>query len=136
MRHLRFRQIAAVLAVAAAIVLVPARLHAQSADGVFDLEDLTKQPKLAAPSEAAGLIARAYPSALRAAGVGGMVQLAFVVDTAGKVEKNSVEVLVASAPALGQAARSVAERLDFKPGEVNGKAVRARVVLPLTFKAR
>ncbi|MHB0949398.1 MAG: energy transducer TonB [Gemmatimonadaceae bacterium] len=136
MRQFRSRQIAAALAVAATIVLVPARLHAQSAEGIFELDDLTKQPKLAAPAAAAGLIARAYPSALRAAGVGGMVQLAFIVDTAGKVEKNSVEVLVASAPALGQAARSVAERLDFMPGEVNGKAVRARVVLPLTFKAR
>lgn len=120
--------------VALALVLLPAAARAQS-DRILDPQELTKQPKLASPSAAASLIAQAYPTALRNAGVGGVVELEFVVNATGKVEKNSVAVVTASAPALGEAAKNIAERLYFKPGEVNGTPVRARVVLPLTFKA-
>lgn len=134
MRPISSRHLAAAFAVAIALVLAPARLRAQGG-AVVEAQQLTKQPKLAAPAAAAQLIARAYPPALRNAGVGGTVQLEFVVDASGKVEKSSVEVVASTAPALGDAAKTVAERLDFKPGEVNGTPVRAKVLLPLTFKA-
>ncbi|HET9454608.1 MAG TPA: TonB family protein [Gemmatimonadaceae bacterium] len=130
------RTLAAAAFVTLALFLAPARAEAQSSDPIVAPEDLTKGPKLASPAVAASLITRAYPPQLRRAGIGGVVQLELTVDKTGKVEKNSVEVVVAAAPALGDAAKSVAERFEFRPAEVNGTPVRTRVLIPLTFVAR
>lgn len=119
-----------------ALLAAPSRAAAQSSDPVVAPENLTKGPKLASPAAAASLVSRAYPEQLRRAGIGGVVQLEVTVDKTGKVEQNSVEVVVAAAPALGEAAKSVAERLQFRPAEVNGAPVRTRVLIPLTFVAR
>lgn len=130
------RTLAAAVFVTLALALAPARADAQSSDPVVPPENLTKGPKLASPAAAASLVSRAYPPQLRRAGIGGVVQLELTVDKTGKVEKNSVEVVVAAAPVLGEAAKSVAERLEFRPAEVNGAPVRTRVLIPLTFVAQ
>jgi hypothetical protein len=40
----------------------------------------------------------------------------------------------AAAPALGNAAKTVVEKLEFVPGKKDGQAVRARVQLPIQYK--
>ena len=63
-----------------------------------------------------------------------MVDLQFIVDSKGKVDPASVEVVEATQPALGEAAKKVVSRLDFSPGKVNGAGVKTKVVLPIIYK--
>lgn len=74
---------------------------------------------------------RSFPADLKSRGVGGMVELQFVVDRKGKVEAGSVEVVDATQTALGEAAKKVVAKLDFSPGKLNGAAVKTKVVLPI-----
>lgn len=113
-------------------VLVPGALRAQGE--VYGADALQSSPKLVSTAAIARLVARALPEELRRAGTGGTVQLQFVVGANGKVEPNSVEVVDATVPALGSAAKAVAERMEFVPGKKDGGAVRARVQLPITFR--
>ena len=123
------------LAFAASIVaIVPAAAQAQ--DRVYGTEELTTKPKVASMQKTAQLVQRSYPDKLKSAGVDGTVQVQFVVGTDGKVEEGSVEVVAATVPALGDAAREVASKLEFQPGKVNDAPVRARVLLPIVYKAR
>ena len=120
-------------AIALAIAgLVPSAARAQAE--VYGSEDLTSAPKLVSAAATARLVARSYPEDMRRAGTGGTVQLQFVIGANGKVEPSSVEVVSAPAPALGAAARAVAEKMEFVPGKKDGGAVRARVQLPITYK--
>ncbi len=121
--------------VAAAVVALAAlpRLAAAQSE-VYGGEDLSNPPKLVSAAAAARLVARSYPEPLRRTGTGGTVQLQFVIGKDGKVEPSSIEILSASAPALAEAAKSVAEKMAFVPGKKDGAAVRARVQLPLVYK--
>jgi protein TonB len=127
------RILAAAIALAVAALAAPAA--AQDANAIYSGSDLTIPPKLASAPAAARLIDRSYPEPLRRAGVNGTVQVQFVVGADGKVEPGSVEVVSATLPALGEAAKQVAEKIEFKPGMVNNRPVRSRVVLPIVYKA-
>jgi TonB family protein len=123
------------LALTAAIVAAaPAAAAAQ--DKVYGVEELTTKPKVASMTKTAQLVQRSYPDKLKAAGVDGTVQVEFVVGPDGKVEAGSVQVVAASVPAFGDAAKEVASKLEFQPGKVNDAPVRARVLLPIVYKAR
>jgi protein TonB len=74
-----------------------------------------------------------YPDALRTAGVGGRVLVRFVVDTAGRVESESVRVLEASHAGFESAVRDVLPRLRFRPAEVDARKVRMLVEMPFEF---
>lgn len=127
-----FRQLAFVAAVAATALTAPAALHAQAE--VYGPDDLTSMPKMVSAAAAARMIARSYPEHLRSSKTGGTVQLQFVIGTDGKVEKGSVEILEAPVPALGNAAKAVAERMEFVPGKKGAAAVRSRVTLPVVYQ--
>ncbi len=99
------------------------------------MSELETMPKFSSAGATARLIQKSYPDALKRAGVNGTVQLAFVVSAQGKVEAGTVEVIAASAPALGEAAKQIADKIEFTPGTIKGEAVRARVLLPLIYKA-
>ena len=103
-------------------------------DKVYAIADLQSPPKLTSNAMAAKLIQESYPADLKSRGVGGMVELQFIVDAKGKVDPASVEVVDATQTALGEAAKRVVTRLDFSPGKVNGAGVRTRVVLPIIYK--
>jgi protein TonB len=103
-------------------------------DKVYPIADLTDKPRFQSTSRAAELIQQSYPADLKSRGVGGMVELVFVVDAKGKVDPASVEVVDATQTALGEAARKVVAKLDFQPGKVNGAAVKTKVVLPIIYK--
>ena len=123
------------LALAGALVAaIPALAAAQ--DKVHDAAELTVRPKIASMSRTAQLVQQSYPARLKSAGVDGTVQVQFVVGPDGKVEASSVEVLAASVPALGDAARTVVSKLEFQPGRLNDAPVRSRVLLPIVYKAR
>lgn len=129
------RGLVARLALAGALVAaIPTLAAAQ--DKVHDAAELTTKPKLASMAKTAQLVQRSYPAKLKSAGVDGTVQVQFVVGTDGKVEESSVEVVAATVPALGDAAREVASKLEFQPGKVNDAPVRTRVLLPIVYKAR
>ena len=111
-----------------------ARSAAAQDDKVYPISEVTNPPKLSSSIQAARLISESYPADLKSRCVGGMVELQFVVDSKGKVEAGSVEVVDATQTALGEAAKKVVARLDFQPGKLNGTAVKTKVVLPIIYK--
>lgn len=74
-----------------------------------------------------------YPPLLRQGGVEGTVMLEFVVDTEGRVEPNTVQVVSCSHPGFQMPAVDLARRAVFRPGRVGGRAVRVLVRMPVTF---
>lgn len=127
-------QAARLVLAGALVAILPSLASAQ--DKVHDATELTVRPKIASMSRTAQLVKQSYPARLKSAGVDGTVQVQFVVGPDGKVEASSVEILAASVPALGDAARTVVAKLEFQPGLVNDAPVRARVLLPIVYKAR
>src|SRR4051812_17688079 len=100
-------------------LLAPATVRAQS--DAHEMSELESIPKFSSPSSAAKLIQAAYPTAMKRAGINGTVQLEFVVLPTGKVEPGSVQVVAASSPALGEAAKGMAEKIEFTPGMIKGE---------------
>ncbi|AMW05014.1 energy transducer TonB [Gemmatimonas phototrophica] len=134
MSTLSFR-LALIPAIAAAFVAGPFVSTAQAQDDkVYAISDVQAPPKLASSVVAARIIADSYPADLKSRGVGGMVELQFVVDAKGKVDPSSVEVVDATQTALGEAAKKVVTKLDFNPAKVNGSPVRVKVTLPIIYK--
>lgn len=128
-----FRQFV-VPAIAVLLLAVPfSEVQAQD-DKVYAISDVQAPPKLSSTAAAARLIQDSYPADLRNRGVGGMVELQFVVDAKGKVDPSSVEVVDATQTALGEAARKVVTKLDFNPAKVNGTPVKVKVTLPIIYK--
>ncbi|MBX6364676.1 MAG: energy transducer TonB [Gemmatimonadetes bacterium] len=77
----------------------------------------------------------AYPAALRAAGIGGIVVVRALVDTDGAVGK--VEVRRSSGhPELDEAARSVARAMWFSPALRGGQPTRVWIQFPVAFQPR
>jgi TonB family protein len=116
---------------------VPTIVHAQAAAStapIFAGEDLDSPPKLVNPSKTARLVSDSYPANLRRMGIGGTVQVQFVIDPTGKVEPESVEVVMASTPAFGEAAKEAAKKIEFFPGKAKGQTVRTKVLLPIVYK--
>ena len=121
-------------AVLALLFAGPLAQSAAAQDKVYEMSEVQSAPKLTSATMAARLIQESYPEDLKRRGVGGMVELAFVVDAKGKVDPASVQVTDATQTALGEAARKVVSRLDFSPGKVNGAGVKTKVVLPIIYK--
>ncbi len=114
-----------------ALLLVPAQGVAQ--EEVYSLAEVSEQPGLKNGRQAQGVILRAYPRQLHDAGIGGKVQVRFIVDATGKVEAGSIEVIATSVQALGEAAVRAVAKIQFKPGKKDGNAVRTLVMMPITF---
>jgi protein TonB len=139
-RSVAFRSLglAVIFAVGAHVVFAPARASAQqqsaSPSPIYASNDLESPPKLVSTAKAAKVIEGSFSRPLRQAGLGGMVQLQLVIDTRGNVEETSIEVVETPSPALAEAARRAARRLEFTPGRYRGEAVRTRVILPIVYK--
>lgn len=121
------------LAILLTVAAIPAAAQTAS-DQVFGPSELDELPRFASQERTARLLAESYPSSMRRLGVTGMVQLQFVVDAQGRVESSSIKVMSASAPQLAQAAQRVAAEIEFTPALVQGKPVRALVLLPVVYK--
>jgi protein TonB len=74
-----------------------------------------------------------YPESLRRAGVEGDVTVQFVVDTTGRVDMRSIEVLRSTHDAFTAAVRETLEKLRFAPGAAGERKVRALAVMPFHF---
>jgi TonB family protein len=74
-----------------------------------------------------------YPELLRRAGIEGRVLLQAIVDTAGRVEPNSVKILKSSSPGFSVPTRRWALAARFRPARLQGRAVRVLVNLPVEF---
>ena len=59
-----------------------------------------------------------------------------IVGPDGKVENNTIEVIAASPPTLGEPAKKAVSNFKFKPGQVGGAPVRTKVAIPLVYKAQ
>lgn len=76
-----------------------------------------------------------YPDSLYRAGTTGRVVIEFVVDTEGRVEPASLDVLEATHPGFVDAVRVALLAAHFQAARVGGHAVRQYVQLPFVFGA-
>jgi TonB family protein len=74
-----------------------------------------------------------YPDALRVMGIEGRVLARFVVDTLGRVEGASVELIEVSHVLFADAVREALARARYIPAEAGGQHVRQLVVQPFLF---
>ena len=81
-------------------------------------------------------IAPRYPEALRRAGIEGTVVVKFAVDTTGRVDMRSIEVVRSTHEAFTVAVRESLEKLRFNPSMVGERRVRALAMMPFQFTLR
>jgi protein TonB len=74
-----------------------------------------------------------YPAAMWQAGIEGTVVLQFVVETDGRVEPETIEVVRSTHEAFEAPAREMTAGCMFRPGMVRGTAVRVLIRMPLMF---
>ena len=77
-----------------------------------------------------------YPGALRSSGVTGNVVARFVVDTLGRAEMGTLEIVESGHPLFTESVRQSLAGYRFSPGEMAGRKVRTMVQLPFTFSLR
>jgi len=71
-----------------------------------------------------------YPAEALAQGIRGIVILDLVIDKSGKVENTSV---LRSVPGLDEAAIAAARQWEYEPAKLDGKPIRVRLTVPITF---
>jgi len=75
-----------------------------------------------------------YPQLLRQAGIQGRVLVRAVIDTTGRAEPASVQVVESPHPGFDQAARDFVLRTRFRPARVHRRAVRWLITFPVNFR--
>jgi len=75
-----------------------------------------------------------YPEALRQAGIEGSVLVRFVVDTLGRIDPASVQILSSTHDQFTRAVRDALSGFRFRPAESNGKRIPALAEMPFEFK--
>lgn len=75
-----------------------------------------------------------YPAMERSAGITGEVIARFVVDTSGRVEAGSEELLSVTTASFGRSVLQVLPRYRFTPARVQGRAVRQLVEQRFVFR--
>jgi TonB family protein len=75
-----------------------------------------------------------YPEALRSWRTEGVARLTFVVDTLGRVEMGTVNVIESSHPAFAASVRATLPRMRFRPARIGERPVRQLVEFPITFR--
>jgi protein TonB len=126
------------LAVAAVVLtmLAPVAVKAQDASKTYTLAEVETKPSLASVQNFQRLVSEGYPEDLKRRRLGGVAEIAFIVDATGKVEPSSVEVVDATQPAFGEAAKKALLLAGFKPGKVSGNPVRTKVSLPIVYRVQ
>lgn len=75
-----------------------------------------------------------FPAVLKRAGIEGMARVSFVVDTAGRVELETVRIVESTHPAFALSVQATLPRMRFTPARVGGHAVRQLVEFPVQFR--
>jgi TonB family protein len=115
------------------LVLTCVAMPAAAQERVFPPEELTELPRIARNADAVAVINEEYPKELKAAHIGGRVQVRMILNADGTVDASSVQIVAATNEQLGDAAARAVKRMQFAPGKAKGKAVRTVVILPLKF---
>ncbi|HYK11194.1 MAG TPA: energy transducer TonB [Gemmatimonadales bacterium] len=97
------------------------------ANGIYDSNVVEQPPELLSSPPLR------YPEMLRLARVEGTVVVQAVVDTLGHIEKSTLKVVSSPHPALSASAADCLEGAVFRPGRVDGRAVRVLVQVPVRF---
>jgi len=95
---------------------------------VFEIADLDEAPR------AITQFPPKYPPALRRTGLEGKVLLIFIVDESGNVV--NARAVKSDHPDFERSALDTVNRWRFKPGQKDGKAVKTRVRIPLSFNLK
>ena len=74
-----------------------------------------------------------YPADLKSAGISGEATVQVVIDARGYPEAGSVKVLAFTHAAFGEAAAQAISESCYSPGTRDGRPVRVRLVIPVTF---
>lgn len=77
-----------------------------------------------------------YPESLRQAGLDGRVLVRFVVDTVGRIDLSSVQIVESTHDLFTRAVRDILGNFRFKPAEAKGHRVRAMAEMPFEFQIR
>ena len=99
----------------------------------MSIDEVSVRPSLRNESEVQRALERAYPPALRDAGVTGETVLQFVIDADGRVEPGSIEVVSSSDEGFASAARRVAASMRFSPAKAGGRSVRVTTTMPVRW---
>ena len=91
--------------------------------------------ELADPAQIIFQPAPQYPRVLHEAGISGMVELQFIIDTLGRVEPGSVKVLAATHDPFAESAVQAILGSRFRPGRQRGDAIRQLVMQRVRFAA-
>ena len=132
----RIRLSFATVAVAAVTLLLPSAAMAQDANRTYTLAEVEVRPSLSSVQNFQRLVSEGYPEDLKRRRMGGIAEVAFIVDATGKVDPLSIEVVDATQPAFGEAAKKALLMSGFKPGRVSGTAVRTKVSLPIVYRVQ
>ena len=71
---------------------------------------------------------------MRQAGIDGVVLVQAIVDTSGRVEPGSIQVIQSSQAAFEGAAKRLVQRSLFQPGRLRGQVVRVLIQIPVVFE--
>jgi len=94
---------------------------------LFDFQ--VEKPASASPNNQAPT----YPNQLRAANIEGQVIAKFVVDTSGRADMRTFEILKSDHDLFTNAVRSSLPQMRFFPAEVAGRKVKQLVQMPFVF---
>src|SRR5438309_4201473 len=75
-----------------------------------------------------------YPTLLRQAGIQGRVMVRAIIDTTGRAEPASVQVVESPHPGFNQAARNAVLQARFSHGRFRGRSVRVLIEFPVEFR--
>lgn len=105
----------------------------KAGSGPVDVAVVEERPKLQNGDEMQRVLERLYPPLLRDAGVTGQTVLQFVIDTEGRVESSTVEVLSATNDGFREASIKAAEKFRFRPAKIGGRNVRVAITMPISW---
>lgn len=77
-----------------------------------------------------------YPASLRAAMVEGRVLLQVVIDTAGRIEPQTIRTVNSTHSYFDEAARRALTSCRYRPARLNQQPVRVAVQIPFAFQLR
>jgi TonB family protein len=80
-----------------------------------------------------GSAAPVYPRDLLAVGVEGLVQAIYVVDSTGRVDTTTIEVVRSDDPRFTASVRTALGQMRFRPAKRGGKTVRQLVAQQFRF---
>jgi TonB family protein len=114
-------------------IRVRASLTPPDTTPVYDISQVEKMPSLQEVRRVTQELQRAYPPALRDAGISGTAVVEMVVRPDGSV--SDARVISTTRPEFGEPARAVASNMRFQPARNGGQPVAVRLQLPISFQA-